>query len=306
MTCIWWTAEEDAALLDGRARGLQYRDIGAALGKSGGAAMARNRLIRRGGGRHRWSRAQDARLVTLLERHASWLEVVADLGVSHSACQARAHILGIGFRTANGYSQRDVCRLMGVDHHALERWIRLGLLRACATTQRTGRGCYRFVEHDDLLEFLANEDAWHHVEPERITDLGLREWATEMRGGLRFLTTPEAAPLLCMTPLGVQLAIREGRLRAVRRGEVGDRWLIRSDWIREPDRKSLKGQPKAAPYTEADHRFVARWWGRRPGTWISGQLGRGNDTGIHVLARRLGLPKLGRGCWRRAAAGGAP
>lgn len=299
---VWWTAEQDAVLLDGKQRGLTYRQIGLQVGKSKGAVNNRWRLLQQGGGRHRWSKAEDGRLIELLERHLSWNEIVAEMGYSRSTCQARAHTLGVSFRTANGYALQAVARLMGVDHHVVARWIRLGLLLVHRTTQRTGRGCYQFADHDDLVAFIETESAWHHWEPERITDLALREWATELRRGLRFLTTTEAAPLLCMTPLGVQVAIRDGRLRAVRRGEVGDRWLIRSDWIREPDRKSLKGQPKAPRHTSEDLALVRRWWGKRPGTWIARQLGRGSDAGVHALARRLGLPRLGRGYWKVRAA----
>ncbi len=36
--------------------------------------------------------------------------------------------------------------------------------------------------------------------------------------------------------------------------------------------------------------------------WIAEQLGRGSNTGVHNLARRIGLPLLGRGFWKQQAA----
>ena len=303
MSATWWTEEQDAALLDGRRRGEMFRAIGESVGRSAASAMHRYRILQRGAPRHRWGNGEDARLIALLEDHVSWDDIATAMGVTKSACQVRARALGISFRTANGYDQRAICRIMGVAHQALARWVRRGLLRVHPTTQRRGRGCFRFVELDDLAEFLADEGHWHHWEPERITDLAIREWATELRQGLTFLTTTQAAPILCMSPLGVQLAIREGRLRAVRRAEKGGKWLVRSDWLHLAAPRSLKGRPKAPSYTDADIAMVQRWWGKRPGPWIAAQLGRGADSGIHMLARRIGLPKLGRGVWKRRAAG---
>jgi hypothetical protein len=154
------------------------------------------------------------------------------------------------------------------------------------------------VEHDDLVRFLEREDRWPIWDPGRITSAALRAWATELRGDLRFYTTGQAAPLLYITPLGLQKAIREGRVRAIK---VGSRWYIRSDWLR-PMPLQKRPKQKAPRLSHEDVAQIVVHWGRIPAEAIARQLGRDRATAVHHVAKRLGLPPVGRGHWKRQSA----
>ena len=73
-----------------------------------------------------------------------------------------------------------------------------------------------------MLDFLQDGRYWHLWEPERVGPR-LRIWVTEMRDGVRFLTTGQVAAKFYVEHATVNNWIHKGYLPAVRRGN----WLIR-------------------------------------------------------------------------------
>lgn len=71
---------------------------------------------------------------------------------------------------------------------------------------------------DRLLAFLADEAHWHRWRPERISEPCMREWALELRAGVRFLTLTEVADRCCVTVGAVASWIQAGILPAIRNG----------------------------------------------------------------------------------------
>jgi excisionase family DNA binding protein len=97
------------------------------------------------------------------------------------------------------------------------RWIERGWLYG-KRGQRVGPHRRWLVWEDRLLEFLEDEAHWHRWRPERITEPCLREWASELRAGVRFLRLTEVAERYYVTSRTVENWIREGRIPAVCNG----------------------------------------------------------------------------------------
>lgn len=293
--CRTWTAAEDAELLAMHQAGRPFKEMAARLGRSFPSVAGRRRQLRLTRRKTpNWTRAEEARLVEMLEAHRSYAQIGRALGRSVEACQIRAKHLGIGFRSAGGYTLNGVARLMGVDVHTPMWWVREGWLRARRTRQRQGPNCITFTSHEALVAFLEDETHWHLWEPDRITDAGLREYATEIRRGLRFLTLSEAAPLLGVTIGGLNSAIRAGRIKGVKRAA---NWLIRSDWL-IPWESIRGGWQKRGPLTNREREYIRLWWARKPATLIAREIGA-SDTTVCRGAVAMGLPRLGMGYWRR-------
>jgi flavin-dependent dehydrogenase len=104
---------------------------------------------------------------------------------------------------------------------AVARWIGAGYLRG-----RRGQGCglYRmwYVKEEALLDFLEDPRYWHLWEPDRV-EPGLRAWVSEIRDGVRFLTTGEVGARFFVHHAAVNDWIHKGYLPAVRHGN----WLVR-------------------------------------------------------------------------------
>lgn len=241
----------------------------------------------------KWTREEEQRLLDLLDRHHTYAAIGAALGRSEGGVRQRCMKLGVNL-TGSGYSQGAVARLMGVDDHAAASWCRRRWLRSYRIG-RTGRGWARLVEHDDLLRFLEDERYWHTWQPDRIADEAIREWARELRGHVRFLTTVEVGERLCLTHYAVNQLIRQGRIRAVKWGN----WYVREDWLQMPE---YRYRPPGPRLSDKEVEFIRRYWGRKPATWIAAKIGNGrNDSTVCTVAYRLGLPRLGRGYWKRLA-----
>lgn len=290
-----WTRDEETTLLAGLAAGQTYRMLAERLNRSVPSVVGRAWVLRHTGRRraYAWTADDDNAIWTGLEEHRSYAAIARQIGRTEQAVRERAAKLDVSLRNANGYTLNHVARLLGVDSHAVAWWCREGWLRA-HPTQRVGRGQERVVEHDDLAAFLADEARWHLLpDPSRIPDDDLRAWTVEQRRGLTFLTTGEVGQLLCLTHYRVNQLIRQGRLRAVK---LGPNWLVRSDHVHMP---AWSARPKGPRVTDREREMIRRLWGTMTAVELARRLGRRNSTVVHVVARRLGLPPLGRGWHRR-------
>ncbi len=289
-----WTAEDDRVLQEGLAAGRSLAEIAVQLRRSDTAVRHHRRRLGKEPLHRAWSQERGDELIRLMEEHRSWDEIGRIMGNAVKYLQARAVESGVTLRTSNGYTMAEVGRMMGVDSKAVGWWIDQGWLRDHRTKQRQGRGFLRMVEHDDLVAFLEREDTWPAWDPERITDPALREWTSELRRGIRFYTTTQAAPFLFITPLGLQKAIREGRVRAIK---VGPNWYLRSDWIRPMGEARRTGGPRRRMSHE-EAAVVVELWGSVPVTHIAEKIGFDRSASVHRAAQRLGLPPIGRGHWQ--------
>lgn len=287
-----WTADDDRKLVAFVEQGKPDEEIAAVLDRSARAVNLRRWHLGSRIRRAPWTPEEENTLMAELEAHRPYRAIAKILGRTECAVRSRASLLGIAARNANGRTVCAVGRLLGMDSHAVAWWIAEGWLVAHGTGLQMGRGEMRVVEHDDLLTFLENSAYWHLWEPCRITNKTLQDWATEIRAGVYYLTTAEAGARLGLTHYAVNSLIRQGRIKARKRGA---NWLIREEDCIYPE---WLPRPKGPPLTDEQRDFVRRWHGKRPDTWIAKRLGC-SDQAVYDVVQQLGLPRLGRGYWKR-------
>lgn len=229
-----WTAQDDAVLVAGSERGLSNRQIGDLLGRSRQAVNARRHLLRRGLRKRPWTPQEDALLVAAAG-YRSAVDLGRELGRTSGAVNSRACALGIRWggqtngRHHTGFTASDVARILGIaDSKRVAWWIRAGYLTgtrrairlAADPTQTSARAVPWRVMPDALRAFL-RDYPWLYAR-ERITDRG---WAAYVATLPRetWLTVGQTAERLCMTREGVNKIIRQGYLRAEKRGP---NWLV--------------------------------------------------------------------------------
>lgn len=226
-----------------------------------------------------------------MDRHLTHAQIGRQLGRTALAIRERA--VKLKARLIKGrMTVTKAANLLGVEQKTVAWWISQDWLPVATSKIEMGRGCVRFVERHDLEAFLSDERYWHLVDPERITESRLRNWATDLRGGLTFLGTAEVGRIFGISHYAVNQLIRAGRLRAAKRGP---NWLVRSDHCIYP---VSDPKPRGPIRTEAEKQFIRDWWGKRHAVWITEQIGC-SDTAVHAWARKLGLPPLGRGAYKR-------
>jgi hypothetical protein len=99
----------------------------------------------------------------------------------------------------------------------VSRWIKRGWLKA-RNGGSLAKPLYR-IQWEDLTTFLECPDYWIAWQPERITDLALREWAQELRVGQpRLLSQREVARRYHVSVDAVGQWIDKGWLKAERYG----------------------------------------------------------------------------------------
>lgn len=297
-----WTAADDAALRDMAAAGLPDGTIAETLGRTPRSVSWRRGVLGLVPPRPpAWTTREEWRLLGLLESHATYARIAAELGRTVAAVKARCFRLGGRRRgttrtTAGGQPLAVIARMFGVDDTTVAWWVGRGWLRASRTAAQVGGRSFTMVDRTDLLGFVRDERRWHLFDPARITDPVLRDEAREVRGGLVFWSTVEVGRRLGLTHGQVNHLIRQGRIRAVKRGPA---WLVRSDHVVYPDR--LRNRRRRRSVAEADWPAIRAAWGVEPAAWIARRLGYGSANGVVAAARAMGLPPLGRGYWRQAA-----
>jgi hypothetical protein len=184
-----------------------------------GKTRCRNRLT--------WTRARLWKLMEGLERGWTDERIGRSLGATANAVNLARKRHGIPARSATLLTARAMADALGIGcSKTVARWIGRGWLRG---TRGPYQGPHRqwLVRRDDLYAFLENAEHWHRYDPERIPDAALRRWATEVRGGVRFLTLTEVAWRCYAQPQTVHSWIAKGFLPAVRTGDGNGNHLIR-------------------------------------------------------------------------------
>lgn len=167
------------------------------------------------------------RIAHLLGAGHSYREAARQLGLLGWRLLTVAERAGLRFAHSERPGLRRlsaVARLFGRDQTIIAEWIACGWLRAI----RRGRAVW--IQHEDLLAFLEDQECWMLWEPENMTDPALARWAKELRGpaGWRWIGTREAAERLGYSHVNITLLIRTDCLPALKRR--GAYWL-RSDIV---------------------------------------------------------------------------
>jgi DNA-binding Lrp family transcriptional regulator len=233
------------------------------------------------------------RLAEMMDAHRSYAEIAAALGRTETAVRLRRKRRGMpALSKAGGMTINRVALLLGIPcAKTVTWWAHSGWLPAHDIGMRVHSGWVRVVEMDDLLAFLEEPKYWHLWQVDRIKDTGIREWALEMRAGVRFLTTGEVGERLGLCAGAVHDRIQRGLMKAVKRGF---NWLVREEDAVYVEPGTRKGLLRPQPLTPAECALVRRYWGQQPVRWISQRLGRtGYSKAVYNAAVRMGLPRLG-------------
>lgn len=219
-----WTAADDALLCSLWGTDTPRSEIAARLGRT--QAATKNRASKIGATNPkppRWTARDLFQLDMLLDQGLPDAAIARRLKRTPEAINLARKRHGLQSRSDRLMSARTVADLMGLGcAKTVTRWMQRGYL---AGKRGPCRGPHRQwqVDEEALWRFIENRRHWHRWQPERITDAGLREWAMELRDGVRFLTPGEVAWRLCVGTATVNTWIRGGLLPAVRNGN----WLIR-------------------------------------------------------------------------------
>ncbi|HQX61833.1 MAG TPA: hypothetical protein PK593_00090 [Thermomicrobiales bacterium] len=286
MTRRPWTAADDALLRSLWGTDTPRSEIAAQLCRT--QAAAKNRASKIGATNPkppRWTREERSRLDMMLEQGMSYEAIARRLGRSVNAVILARKRSGLRPASRRYLNATQVAGIMGLSCSQIaSRWIKRGYLRG---KRGPHWGHYRQWQttEEGLWAFIENESHWHRWEPEHITDLALREWALELRDGVRFLTTGEVAWRCCVDVGTVNGWIHGGVLPAVRR----QNWLVRESDLEgfiPPNQRSKVGMTQIRFTPEED----ARLWALRDGgaTWteIADALGR-NTSSVAGRYQRL-------------------
>ncbi len=169
-------------------------------------------------GRKAWTPDDDLTLEELASQGLTMAQIARRMGRSVNSVDVRSGRLGL-MRKVRPMSARTVADLLGVAcSKTVLRWIKDGHLRGRRLALRAGANHRYAVTEEALFAFLADPAHWHRWDAERITERDLREWATEHRAGVRFLTLGEVAARYCVVTATVSSWIEREELRAVRNG----------------------------------------------------------------------------------------
>lgn len=178
----------------------------------------RSGKTRCGGAKRVWTKPRLWKLMELIERGWDDARIGREIGVMANAVNVARKRYAIPSRTETTFTARAVAKRLGIGcAKTVSYWIKRGWLNGRKGQRRGGHRQW-MIHPDDLLAFIEDPDHWHRWNPERIPDAGLRDWATELRRGVRFLTLTEAADRACVQPQTVNQWIRKGWLPAVRNG----------------------------------------------------------------------------------------
>jgi hypothetical protein len=177
--------------------------------------------------RQTWTKPRLWKLMELLERGWDDARIARAMGTTANAVNLARKRYGIPARSKQLLTARHVAALLGLGcGKTVARWADRGWLKA---TRGPYAGPHRewLVRREDLYAFLEDADHWHRWDPDRIADAALRAWATERRGGVRFLTVGQVAWRMCVQPGTVHSWIEKGWLPSVRAGDGDGNHLVR-------------------------------------------------------------------------------
>ena len=211
-----------------------------------------------------WTPAEDDIIEELTARHLTDQAIGRRLGRSATAVHVRRKRQRIPSRRATVLSARSVADQLGLAcPKRVGWWIEQGWLRG-RRGQPAGASRQWVVPEEALLEFLQDARYWHVWRVDEIPERALREWAAEVRSGVRYLTTGMVGERVGVNPATVQTWIAAGLLPAVRRAN----WLVREsdlagfvppcerpragmalrEWTPEEDGQLLAGRASGATF----------------------------------------------------------
>lgn len=181
----------------------------------------------------RWTHRRRFKLDDLMARGYSDDRAAEALGTTPYAISGACKSFNIARPFRQGYTLTRLRKMLGVGQRALSRWHQDGRIRMRRTGATiAGKRCL-MTSHADLMAFLDDPGHWHCWEWQRIRDAELRTYCRELRGHVVYLSSSEAAYELGITQIGVNAAIKRGRLPARQDGILNRILAEDVDWYRE-------------------------------------------------------------------------
>jgi hypothetical protein len=176
--------------------------------------------------RQPWTAEEEDLVRDLFDRGFGYEHVARRLGRTEKAVLIRVKRRRLGgMRNTRGVmSATQASRLLGLDveGQTVRRWVARSWLKA-RVLERGPHRYYR-ITWEQLAACLSSPQTWPSWEPGRITDLGTRLWAEEMRAGQPgWVPIGEAARRIGVTASAVNYHCRRGAVEAVQWGN----WYVR-------------------------------------------------------------------------------
>lgn len=266
-----------------------------------------------GGGRA-WTAAETDQLRALVDAGQSDRQIGRTLGRTPVAVHVRRTRLGISAKASPAVlSARDIADVLGLGcSKTVAHWISRGWLAA----QKAGnaRKVLWRVQWEDLTDFLEQPGSWMMWDPARVTDDGLRSWATELRQDQpRWLMPSEVARQCGVVRTIPNMWIHRGWLPAVRWAN----WWVWSDDLARftlpSERKRTAPQPELVTSAPPLLSAKARWYQAIVAAYVAGESTYdiadvfGCTSGyVTILAKQAGVPlrgdRYGAAFYRKQAA----
>lgn len=186
-----------------------------------------------------WSRQRLWKLASFLEDGLTDAQIAKKLGTTANAVNLARKRHGIPSRTELLLSAREAAKLLGFGCPKKVVWlIEIGAIQG-RLGQRRGANRQWYVTRDAILTYLEHEPTWPTYDPAKITDPVMRDWATEIRNGVRYLSLTEVAERTFVEPPTVHQWIKKGYLRAERIGRGNH--VVREDALADFKRPRIGG-----------------------------------------------------------------
>lgn len=119
----------------------------------------------------------------------------------------------------------EVGTYLGRDETSVYEWLRKGSFVPGVMKHADNPTPYR-IRQDELWAWMEDKRSWHLWEPAALTDLAARQHFAVLRA--EWVTSKEAAAVLCIEPEAVQRAVQRGQLAGAHL-DNGRTWINRRE-----------------------------------------------------------------------------
>lgn len=136
-----------------------------------------------------------------------------------------------------GLSMQATARYFGVHQWTVKQWIKLKKLRFTRIGLSGTKRDWFLIRESAIEKFIEDESTWHLWDPAELSDPIVREWATDLRQGVKYVTPRQLGEELGYSESTVRHWVQEGKIQALRGGPGPSQYRIRREVPLPEDKK---------------------------------------------------------------------